>query len=543
VATDADGERMAPDRQHIGGQAQRSARRFAPWWRPLAYSAATAAAIALLFNPLPAAAAPIAAVPHAALPDAAAAPAVPDPGSRPTPLGTLVMPGQTTPVTTAPIIAPTGIPTNPLVAKIEKRRAEVATLGDKLIKLGEDRDLALQQRTIADAQVSTAQAVLAKAQQEAAAAAAASMIDAAALPPGASGSGLQELDALAGMQRGDGATQEAAARQLAAAEAALASALAEQTSTATRATDLAAQYVRQNAVITTKQAALQKLEQKSQDALNAAEAAERTQDGLLGAGYLAGEPAGRGADPRAVKALQYALAQRGDPYEWSEEGPDTFDCSGLMYAAYRSAAAGRFPLQRVSRDQYWQTRNKVVDRYSLLPGDLLFFSYSNSWTGIHHVAMYAGDGMMVEAPRTGLNVRLVPVRWSRLFQATRVYGSVDGPTQVPDLPAPDPTKPTKKPTTKPTTKAPSPTPTTKAPKPTPTPTTKAPKPTPTTKAPSPTPTTKAPATTPPATTKAPASGPSPTAGAPGKASPDASAANSPAPKSAAASGSASASSQ
>jgi cell wall-associated NlpC family hydrolase len=508
----------------------------------LAYSAATAAAIALLFNPLPAAAAPIAAVPHAAVPDVAAAPAVPDAGSRPIPLGTLVLPGQTTPATTAPIIAPTGIPTNPLVAKIEKQRAEVSTLGDKLIKLGEDRDLAVQQRAIADAQVSTAQAVLAKAQQEAAAAAAASMIDAAALPPGADGSGLQELDALAGMQRGDGATQQAAARQLAAAEAALASALAEQSSVTTRAADYAAQYVRQNAVITTKQAALQKLEQKSQDALNAAEAAERTQDGLLGAGYLAGEPAGRGADPRAVKALQYALAQRGDPYEWSEEGPDSFDCSGLMYAAYRTPAAGRFPLQRVSRDQYWQTRNKVVDRYSLLPGDLLFFSYSNSWTGIHHVAMYAGDGMMVEAPRTGLDVRLVPVRWSRLFQATRVYGSVDGPTQAPDLPAPDPTKPTKKPTTKPTTKPP----TTKAP--TTAPTTKAPTKAPTTppattKAPTTPPaTTKAP-TTPPATTKAPVGDSTPSAAATGKASPDASAANSEAPKSAAASGSASASSK
>ena len=120
---------MAPDRQYIGGQAQRPAGRLVPWWRPLAYSAATAAAIALLFNPLPAAAAPIAAVPHAAVPDVAAAPAVPDAGSRPIPLGTLVLPGQTTPATTAPIIAPTGIPTNPLVAKIEKQRADVTLIG------------------------------------------------------------------------------------------------------------------------------------------------------------------------------------------------------------------------------------------------------------------------------------------------------------------------------------------------------------------------------------------------------------------------------
>ncbi len=125
------------------------------------------------------------------------------------------------------------------------------------------------------------------------------------------------------------------------------------------------------------------------------------------------------------------MAQRGDPYVWSEEGPNQFDCSGLTYYAYRQAT--NYPLARVARDQYWQTHANVVDRYSLLPGDLLFFSYSNSWTDIHHVAMYAGHGMMVEAPRTGLDVRLTPVRWTRLFQATRVFGSVDGPVQGPDL--------------------------------------------------------------------------------------------------------------
>jgi hypothetical protein len=166
------------------------------------------------------------------------------------------------------------------------------------------------------------------------------------------------------------------------------------------------------------------------------EAAQSAADAALGQGYLDGASQGRGADPRAVAALVYALAQRGDPYKWSEEGPDKFDCSGLMYAAYRTAAAGNFPLRRVSRDQYLQTQKNAVDRYSLVPGDLLFFSSSNSWRGIHHVAMYAGNGMMVEAPRTRLNVRLVPVRWSRLFQATRVYGSVEGVTKVP-VPKPD----------------------------------------------------------------------------------------------------------
>src|SRR5688572_20129419 len=91
-----------------------------PWWRPLAYSSATAAAIATLFNPLPVSAAPPAAPP---------ALAVPDSGSRPLAQGALVLPGQqagTTPTTTAPITTP-GVTLTPIMAKIEKGRAELTT--------------------------------------------------------------------------------------------------------------------------------------------------------------------------------------------------------------------------------------------------------------------------------------------------------------------------------------------------------------------------------------------------------------------------------
>ncbi|HEY7271651.1 MAG TPA: NlpC/P60 family protein, partial [Actinoplanes sp.] len=399
------------------------------------------------------AAAPLAPAPPAA---PVPIPAVPDAGSRPIPLGTLTMPGRSTPA--AAVTPTTGIPTSPLLAKLEKRRAEIAALGDTLIRLGQDRDLARRQQATATTKVTDAQAVQTAAQRDASAAAANALRTAAALPPGALGSGLQDLDELAQIQLGDTATENAAARQLALAQAALAAAQAEQASAATRATDLSARYDKLNRSIGIKQAALQKLEHDHADEISAAEAAESAADRRLGAEYLAGAQQGRGADRRAIAALQYALDQRGDPYLWSAEGPDEFDCSGLMYAAYHAAAAGNFPLARVSRDQYWQTRNKVVDRYSLLPGDLLFFSSTNSWTGIHHVAMYAGNGMMVEAPRTGLDVRLTPVRWTRLFQATRVYGSVDGPVQGPDLSAPPPsngnggtTAPTTRPTTRPPT--------------------------------------------------------------------------------------------
>ena len=470
LATGADGEQMSIDRQ------QGRARRACPWWRPLAFSTAAVAAVAALFNPLPAAAAPQIPAP--------AVPAVPDPGSRPSPLGTLVMPGQkaATPVTTTPTTP--GVAMTPLLQRIEKRRAEIAALGDKLIRLGEERDLARQQLDVATRKVTDAGLALTKAQDEAAAAAAAALRDQAALPPGTLGSGLADLDALSRMQRGETASEEAATRQLAIVQAAQTAALAEQAGAGAATADLTQQYDKLNATIAKKQAALQKDENRHADEITAAEAAQSAEDRRLGAGYLGGTAQGRGADPRAVAALTFALAQRGDPYVWSEEGPDQYDCSGLMFAAYRSSAAGNFPLMRVSRDQYWQTRNKVVDRYSLLPGDLLFFSSTSSWTGIHHVAMYAGSGMMVEAPRSGLTVRLVPVRWSRLFQATRIYGSVDGPTRTPDLtdpppsngggtpttrPTPKPSSSSSKPPTKPTPTSPSPSPSKPSPSPSVTP--------------------------------------------------------------------------
>src|SRR6185436_13796928 len=128
----ADGEHMAN-----GRHAARRALTVRPWWRPAMYSAAATAAIAALFNPVPALAAPGA-------PLSPVAPAVPDVGLRPIPLGTLTMPGQTAaaPTTTPSLI---GVANSPVLQKIEKGRAEIATMGDELIRLGQDRDLARDQ--------------------------------------------------------------------------------------------------------------------------------------------------------------------------------------------------------------------------------------------------------------------------------------------------------------------------------------------------------------------------------------------------------------
>ena len=466
-----------------------------PWWPPVASSAAAGAAIAALFNPIPALADPSGA--QAPLPGA-----VPDTGSRPTTLGTLLMPGQTGTTTSTPSSTLTGVAKSPVLQKIDKGRDEISTLGDELIQLGQDRNDAKTQETTAEQQYTLAENALRDAQSEAATAAAADFREAAAMPPGAFGSGLLGLDDLAHLQRGQAGSSEAAARQLDLAQTAAQLALDAQTLAESHYTDALAHYTKLKADIATKQTAQDKYENAHRAELNAAETSQTATDSQLGAEYLAGASAGRGADTRAVQALEFALAQRGKPYLWSTEGPDTYDCSGLMWAAYRTVG---FQLMRVSRDQYWQTRNKVVDRYSLLPGDLLFFSYSNSWRGIHHVAMYAGNGMMVEAPQTGLNVRLVPVRWSSLFQATRVFGSVPGGSAGPTLGTPDPvpaaTAPTTSPTTNPTTTSPTTKPTTSSPttKPTTSSPTTSPTTAPTSSSPTTSPTTSSPATSAPTT--------------------------------------------
>jgi cell wall-associated NlpC family hydrolase len=482
--------------------ADRRNRTARPWWRPAGYSAAATAAIAALFTPVPAFADPGTAQPPAA------PIAVPDPGSRPMALGTLQLPGQST---TQPVALHTipGAASSPVLRQVEKGREEIATMGDQLIEISADRTLATTQQATAEQQYDKSVEQMQQARSDAAAAAARSMIDAAAMPPGAYDPGLADLDNFARLQRGEVDTSQVAAVQLTNAETAVQLALDANALAKEKVDDLTKKYNTLNTQLHKKETAQSAFENKHLAEISAAEASETATDNALGQQYLGGAEAGRGADPRALQALTFALAQRGDPYVWSEEGPNAYDCSGLTFAAYHSVG---FPLERVSRDQYWQTHLKVVDRYSLLPGDLLFFSYSNSWRGIHHVAMYAGNGMMVEAPRTGLNVRLTPVRWSQLFQATRVFGSVPGVTEDPELgpPDPDPSTPDNNPTTSPTTKPPTTTPTTKpttppTTKPTTPPTTKPTTPpttkptTPPTTAPT-TPPTTAPTTTPPPTT-------------------------------------------
>jgi len=99
---------------------------------------------------------------------------------------------------------------------------------------------------------------------------------------------------------------------------------------------------------------------------------------------------------RAQTAVDVALAQIGKPYRWGGSGPDSFDCSGLT--SYAWAAAG-VSLPRTSGSQYGATTR--ISRSELRPGDLVFYH-----SPISHVAIYIGDGRVVEAPNSGNNVRI-----------------------------------------------------------------------------------------------------------------------------------------
>jgi len=93
-------------------------------------------------------------------------------------------------------------------------------------------------------------------------------------------------------------------------------------------------------------------------------------------------------------AKKQVLARK--PYIWGSEGPSSFDCSGLVYAAYKSAGLGWPNWDRLNSALY-SGYTKHVSLKELVPGDLLFYSYKGTISTIHHITIYAGNGMMWEA--------------------------------------------------------------------------------------------------------------------------------------------------
>lgn len=102
---------------------------------------------------------------------------------------------------------------------------------------------------------------------------------------------------------------------------------------------------------------------------------------------------------KGERALAFAKRQIGDRYVWGASGPNAWDCSGLTRGAWSSVGVN---LPHNARQQF--SRGRHISRSQLRPGDLVFF-----YSGIRHVGIYAGGGMVIHAARPGK-----PVGYSKI---------------------------------------------------------------------------------------------------------------------------------
>ncbi|MGA4669381.1 C40 family peptidase [Propionibacteriaceae bacterium Y1923] len=110
----------------------------------------------------------------------------------------------------------------------------------------------------------------------------------------------------------------------------------------------------------------------------------------------------------AAKAVAYAYAQIGKPYVYGATGPNSFDCSGLTGAAWKSAGVS------VPRTSYAQLSGlKSVSKSALQPGDIIGF-YSGG-----HVGIYVGNGEVIHASRPGVPIKKVPMSQMPYYKAVR----------------------------------------------------------------------------------------------------------------------------
>jgi peptidoglycan DL-endopeptidase CwlO len=110
-------------------------------------------------------------------------------------------------------------------------------------------------------------------------------------------------------------------------------------------------------------------------------------------------------------ALRAAESRQGLPYAWGAAGPSAFDCSGLVQWSFAQAGV-RMP--RVAADQ--ARTGPAVPVTQLEPGDLLFYHTDPTAPGyISHVAIYLGNGWMIQAPQPGEHVEVVPANFGSEF--------------------------------------------------------------------------------------------------------------------------------
>ena len=122
-----------------------------------------------------------------------------------------------------------------------------------------------------------------------------------------------------------------------------------------------------------------------------------------------------------TEALRAAESRKGLPYVWGASGPGSFDCSGLVQWSFAQAG---ITMPRVAADQ--ARAGLAVPAAQLQPGDLLFYHTDPTDPGyISHVAIYLGNGWMIQAPQPGMDVEIVPASFGSQFAgAVRVNSRI-----------------------------------------------------------------------------------------------------------------------
>ncbi|WP_250281919.1 C40 family peptidase [Frankia sp. CiP1_Cm_nod2] len=112
------------------------------------------------------------------------------------------------------------------------------------------------------------------------------------------------------------------------------------------------------------------------------------------------------------RAVYLAAQQAGKPYVYGAEGPYTFDCSGLVQYVFKQLGRN---IPRTAEGQYEATTR--ISQYNKQPGDLIFYGAPGN---IYHVGIYAGDGKMWVAPKSGDVVSLRAI-YTTSYSVGRVF--------------------------------------------------------------------------------------------------------------------------
>ncbi|MBE7047906.1 MAG: NlpC/P60 family protein [Ruminococcaceae bacterium] len=140
---------------------------------------------------------------------------------------------------------------------------------------------------------------------------------------------------------------------------------------------------------------------------------------FISADYVSVRPqdvAARGNYLGGNRVVQVAKQYLGTPYVYGGSSPSGFDCSGFTSFIYRKLG---YTINRVAHDQL--ANGVAVNKTDLKPGDLVMFKRpGNSY--VHHVGIYAGDGMMIHAPQAGDVVKFTSITtgyYNNVYYAAR----------------------------------------------------------------------------------------------------------------------------